>query len=320
MTKPLIQIATKALKVILCLFLADMILGGIQRHLFFQQRSGKFYRIAYTMDHATEEMIIYGSSHAAAHYVPEVFEKELGMSCYNGGVAGQQILFHVALQSIALERRKPKIMVLDVDTYGYYQDRYQYDRLADLHPFFHRHPKIIGKVLDLKSKLTKYLLRSKLYQFNSTIVHVVRYWLAPQKDRQGYQATFVALPRPSPAGPDLRAEPPPAGRAPRTFDRNMFAALEQFILNAKNGPVDLVLTFSPALERADTLHAEAVEKLGAIAEKYGVKLVSYIDDPDFLGHYELFADPEHLNDSGARLLSKKLAGRIKEEFPELFRN
>lgn len=318
MSTPLKRIAVRTLEVVLCLFLADLVIGGFLGHVFFRQTSGKFYRVTYTMDKAKEDLIIYGSSHAAAHYVPDVFEKELGSTCYNGGVAGQQILFHTALQTIALARRRPKMMVLDVDIYGYYLDKYQYDRLADLHPYYARHPEAIGKVLDLKSRLTKYLLRSKLYRFNSTIVHVVRYWLAPQKDRQGYQATFVEVPRPAHTATGMPADRPAAERRPRTFDPNMFAALEQFIRNAQTSQIDLLLTFSPALHRSAASHREAIEKLSALAGRLHVRLVSFIDDPDFLEQYELFADPEHLNDRGARLLSKKLTVKIREEFPGRF--
>ncbi len=210
------------------------------------------------------------------------------------------------------------MIVLDVDIYGYYLDKYQYDRLSDLHPYYARHPEVIGKVLNLKSRLTKYLLRSKLYRFNSTIVHVVRYWLAPQKDRQGYQATFVEVPRPASIAPDAPADRPAAERRPRTFDPNMFAALEQFVKNAQTHRVDLLLTFSPTLHRSEASHREAIEKLSALAGRLHVRLVSFIDDLDFMGHYESFADPEHLNDRGARLLSKKLATRIREEFPGRF--
>jgi hypothetical protein len=318
MSTPLKRIAVRSLEVFCCLVLADLTLGGLLGHAFFRQTSGKFYRVTYTMDKAAEDLIIYGSSHAAAHYVPEVLESELGMTCYNGGVAGQQILFHTALQTIALARHRPQMMVLDVDTYGYYLDQYQYDRLSDLHPYYARHPEPIGKVLDLKSNLTKHLLRSKLYRFNSTIVHVVRYWLAPQKDRQGYQATFVEVPRPAADQPVAPVDRPAAGRRPRTFDPNMFAALEQFIRNAQTHRVDLLLTFSPTLYRSAASHREAIDKLSALAGRLGVRLISFIDDPDFLGRHELFADPEHLNDRGARLLSKKLAAQIRAEFPGRF--
>ncbi len=320
MNKQVLLVVTKSIKVIVCLFLVDTVFGEIQRHVFFQQRSGKFYRITYTMDKSTEDVLIFGSSHAAAHYVPDVFEKELGLPCYNAGVAGQQILFNSTLQGIVLERAAPKLMILDIDTYGFYPDRYQYDRLSDLHPFYYKHPDIIGRVLELKSGLTKYFLKSKLYQYNSTIVHVLRYWLRPQEDRKGYRATFVQLPRPAQTMKDGgRAQPPPVQRT-KPFDKNLIAALEQFVINAKRRNILLVFTFSPTLEYDGTSADGAVDKIRSIADSYGIKLFDYINDPHFLGRYELFADSGHLNDPGARLFSKMVADKIRAEFPDLGRN
>ncbi|MGA2531524.1 MAG: hypothetical protein ABSG19_00665 [Candidatus Aminicenantales bacterium] len=320
MNKQILLLVSKSIKVILCIFLIDLIFGEIHRYVFFQQTSGKFYRINYTMDVSTDELLIFGSSHAAAHYVPDVFEKELGLSCYNAGVAGQQILVHKTLQEIMLQRTTPKIMVLDIDTNGFYQDTYHYDRLSDLHPFYSKHADIIGKVLALKSGLTKYFLRSKLYQYNSTIVHVVRYWLAPQRDRKGYQATFVELPKPAQRAPDRREDQPPPVRKTRPFDKNLIAALEQFVLNAKQRNVGLIFTISPTLDYTRTSADDSVEEIRSIADKYGIELINYINNPDFLGHYELFADSGHLNDPGARLFSRMVADKIKQKFPDLLRN
>jgi hypothetical protein len=320
MNKQVLLVVSKSIKVIVCLFLIDFVFGEIQRYVFFQQKSGRFFRINYTMDVSTDELIIFGSSHASAHYVPDVFEKELGLSCYNAGVTGRQILVHSTLQEIVLQRTTPKMMILDIDTDGFYQDPDHYDRLSDLHPFYYKHPDIIGKVLALKSGLTKYLLKSKLYQYNSTIVHVVRYWLAPQKDRKGYQATFVELPGPVQTVPDRREDQQPPVRRARPIDKNLIAALEQFALNAKKRNVRLVFAFSPTLEYASTSADDSVEKIRSIADRLDIKLISYINNPYFLRHYELFADSGHLNDSGARLFSKMVADKIKEEFPDLPRN
>jgi len=316
MNKPIGRVVAKSIKVIICLFLLDTVFGEIQRHVFFLQKSGKFYRINYTMDKSTEDLLIFGSSHAAAHYVPDVFEQELGLSCHNAGVAGQQIIFNATLQRIALERTAPRMMILDIDTYGFYLDRYQYDRLSDLHPFFYKYPDIIGKVLDLKSRLTKYALKSKLYQYNSTIVHVLRYGLSPQKDRKGYQATFAQLQRPAQTMKDGGEGQPPPVQQTRPFDKNLTAALEQFVINAKQRNVLLVFTFSPTLEYEGSSAGRAGDLIRSIAASYGIKLFDYINDPHFLGRYELFADSGHLNDPGARLFSKMVADKIRAEFPE----
>jgi hypothetical protein len=303
---------TKFAKFLVCLFLLDAGLGEIHRYFFFRQASGKFYRINYTMDVTTDDLLVFGSSHAAAHYVPAVFEKELGVTCYNAGVAGQQILIHETLQEVVLHRTTPKLMILDIDTYGFYDDLDQYDRLSDLHPFYYKHPAIIGKVLALEPGMTRVFLKSKLYQYNSTIVHVLRYWLAPQNDDKGYRATFVQLTKPAREG-----EMPPVSPRARRIDANMVAAFEQFVLNSINSRVRLVLAISPNLEYESRGDDAVMEKIYAIAHKYGISLFNHTNDRAFIGRYELFADAGHLNDAGARIFSKMIADEIKRKFPNL---
>jgi len=310
----------KSIKFLICLFLIDTAVGSIHEHVFFQQKSGKFFRINYTMEVSTDEVFIFGSSHAAAHYVPDVLEKELGRSCYNAGVAGQQILFHSTLQEIVLKRTIPKMIILDIDTYGFYQERYQYDRLSDFYPFYHRHPDVISKVLELKSKFSRYFLKSKLVQYNSTLIHVIRYWLSPQNDRKGYRATFVQLSKPEQIGKEQREnEILPALRA-RPFDKNMIAAIDQFVSNAKKKKVRVVLALSPTLKYSKASGDGSLEIIQAVADRHNVILLNYINNPDFLGHYELFADTGHLNDSGARLFSRMVANKIRTELPDLRHN
>lgn len=317
MKKQVSLVINKSIKVIVCLFLIDLVVGGIHRYAFYQQKSGKFYRINYTMDKTVDELLVFGSSHAAAHYVPDVFEKELGLSCYNAGVAGQQILVHEALQEIVLQRTTPKIMILDIDIEGFYEDKSQYDRLADLHPFYYKHADVIGKIIALKSNLTKYFLKSKLYQYNSTIVHVLRYWLAPQKDQKGYRATFVQLPRPAQIVKAKEEYQKPPKRRAGHYDMNMLAALEKFISNAKTANIPLIFIISPNLEYTNSRVDDAVKKINSIADRYDIKLFSFTNSPAFIGRYELFADAGHLNDTGARIFSKMVADKINNEFAGL---
>src|ERR1035437_7478313 len=116
---------------LVCVCLLDAVIGGFSRFVFFRQRSGKFYRIHTAMASASQRLFVFGSSHAASHYVPEILEKELGISSYNAGVLGQQILFHKTLESIILERVTPEVIILDVDPSTVYNAIETYDRLAD---------------------------------------------------------------------------------------------------------------------------------------------------------------------------------------------
>jgi hypothetical protein len=304
---------SKAAKFSLCLLILDLGAGEAHRYLFFRQETGKFFRINYTMDLVTEDLVVFGSSHAAAHYVPDVLEQELGLSSYNAGVAGQQILVHQALQEIMLERLSPRMIILDIDTFALFHNQFQYDRLSDLYPFYYKHPKILGRILDLKSKFIRLFLNSKLFQYNSTIVHVIRYWLAPQKDNKGYRPNFAKLATPPESAKLCMESTAPATRRNRPLDKNLVGALEEFIMNSLKKDIRLVLVISPNLEHVDLSDNESVIRTKSLTEEYGVKMLNFANAPEFLGNYEFFANSGHLNDRGARVFSKMVADSIKQK-------
>ena len=78
-------------------FVLDALAGWLLRHYYFTQHSGSMYRTTYSMESATHDILIFGTSRATHHYKPEVFERTLGMTCYNAGKDGTQILYHWSL-------------------------------------------------------------------------------------------------------------------------------------------------------------------------------------------------------------------------------
>jgi hypothetical protein len=297
---------------VVCLCLLDVLLGGLSRWIFFQQRSGKFYRIYRAMASADQKLFIFGSSHAASHYVPEILEKDLAIRSYNAGTLGQQILFHRTLEAIILDRMTPDVIVLDVDPSTLYQATEPYDRLADLKPFYFRYPDIIGPVLCRRSKLERLFLQSKLYQYNSTVAHVLRYWLSPQPDWNGYRPEYKIMA--APTAVEVRDEMVMrnAYAAGRKVDPVMVDALERFAVDAKRKGVRVFFFVSPGAVPYELKSNASFLKAQAIAAQGGVPFYNFRNHPEYVHHYEFFADSGHLNDVGARRYSKLVAKSIRE--------
>jgi hypothetical protein len=66
------------LLVIIALF--DLMIGFLLNYLYFRQKSGLFYRATYAIEKTNADVLVFGSSRANHHYVPEVFEKRFRMS------------------------------------------------------------------------------------------------------------------------------------------------------------------------------------------------------------------------------------------------
>jgi len=289
----------------------DIGVGGTAEFLFFHQRSGKWNRIHRTMSSADQQLFVFGSSHAAQHYVPDVLEAELGLSSFNAGVLGQQILFHKTLQSIVLERLTPKVIVLDVDPSTLYQERGTYERLGDLRPFYALYPDAIWAALSWGGPQEWWFLRSKLYRFNSTFVHVVRYWISPQPDWNGYRPNHGVMSQPTEAQEQREISMGLAFQSGRSLDPMKVDALARFAEDAARRGVSVFYFVSPGAIPGDLRRSGSFREVEAVAARCRVPLFNFRNHPGFLRRYELFADSGHLNDRGSRHYSKLVAEAIR---------
>ena len=272
------------------------------------------------MASADARLFVFGSSHAASHYVPDVLEAELGIPSYNAGVLGQQILFHKTLESIVLQRITPEVIILDVDPSTLYETKDSYDRLGELKPFYFRYPKIIGPVLEHRSSLERLFLWSKLYQYNSTLVHVLRYAISPQPDWNGYRPDYGVMDPPTPEQERREVEAREAFRAGRKLDPVMVDAMDRFAADAIRKNVRVFFCVSPAALPDDLLRNESFRKITAIADRWQVPILDFRNDSLFLRQYSLFTDSGHLNDAGARRYSRLVADTIRDQLAGLAPN
>jgi hypothetical protein len=91
------RFAVSIIILFLILLAFDRVGGAILRHYYFSQTSGSWYRTTYSIDSTRADILVFGSSRANHHYVPEVFEDSLNMSFYNTGQDGNLILNNYAI-------------------------------------------------------------------------------------------------------------------------------------------------------------------------------------------------------------------------------
>ena len=62
----------------------------------------------------TADIVILGSSRALHHYVPQIIEDTLGLTCYNAGTDGQGIILNYGRYQMLSQRYTPKIIIYDI--------------------------------------------------------------------------------------------------------------------------------------------------------------------------------------------------------------
>jgi hypothetical protein len=287
---------------IFTLFVLDGVTGSLLRHYYFTQNSGSMYHTTYSMESATNDIIIFGTSRATHHYKPEVFERMLGMTCYNAGKDGTQILYHYAVLESVLKRYTPKIIILDISLKEVLKSDENYDWLSSLLPYYKKHPEI-RPVVDLKSYFEKYKLISSSYPFNSAILTIAKSngITSAEKGEKGY------LPLEKEWKEPLTTDIP---RRPEKIDSVKLHYFEKFIEDCKKANTRLYVMFSPIYIRYDQPPVSLVTIKG-ICEHNHIPFYDYSKSIEFLSNPSLFQDRSHMNDKGATIYSEKVAREIK---------
>lgn len=291
------------LVMILILVSIDRVAGHFTKRLYFAEHTGVNYRTTYAMDSTTADILVFGSSRANHHYVPEVFEDSLKMSFYNTGRDGNFILYNYAVFKSVLSRYTPKIVILDLRPFELAYSSENYDRLSSLLPYYSYHPEI-QSIINLRGKYEKYKLLSSIYPYNSTLLTVLFSFSAKagkqSSDNNGYvplygmisDTTFVVQHQ-----NNIR------------FDSVNLHALESICSLCKAKSIRLVIVNSPSF--VITIDPTSYQKLSKLALKYNATFIDYQNYPEFVKHAELFKDRSHLNDKGARIFSALLAKKLE---------
>src|SRR5579872_6181512 len=108
----------------------------VARMLFYSQKSGKYARLTYTVKSDTSAIVVLGSSHALAHFIPDMIQDSLHESAFNYGANGQKLLFSRALYEIRKRRSEPAMVLLNVDADWFFDKRGQEERMSDLYPYY----------------------------------------------------------------------------------------------------------------------------------------------------------------------------------------
>src|SRR5207249_457135 len=78
---------------IILIVLLDRAVGSLMQYLFYQKATSNFSVSTHAIEGATEDILIYGSSRATHHYDPQIFKDTFGLSCFNCGKDGMDVLY-----------------------------------------------------------------------------------------------------------------------------------------------------------------------------------------------------------------------------------
>jgi hypothetical protein len=289
--------------IILVVAILDFAIGKTLRHFYFTEKSGLHYRTTYSMDSTKAEILVFGSSRANHHYVPDIYEDSLHMSFYNTGRDGSSMLYNLAVFKSILKRYTPKIIIFDLVPKSLYYNAVNYERLSSLQPYYSDHPEV-KDIVQLRGPYEKYKLFSSIYPFNSGLLAIIMGNLEINKKRKGDQKGYVPL-------LNCIKDTSLISLVDSTdnFDTTHVQALNYIARICKLKNILLLFVNSPIYANIPT--PASAEVFSRIADEYNAVFLSYLNDSLFLKSPSLFNDRGHLNDKGAKIFSTMLVHQIK---------
>ena len=286
--------------IVACLFFVmDRVLGLGLRYLYSISNATDEYKISYTNESTKDSLLFMGSSRCLHHYAPLVFEKELGISCFNAADWGiKNIFFHYGTLGNILSRYTPKAIIFEVHPCDFQETPYSgKERAGSLAPYCGM-SKECDEMLKRSGNYWPYQL-SWVYRYTGSLPSLLAGEMGNMdRSLKGWKPLDGVL---DTVGIKVEEYPYP-------IDQERINLLERFINDCKQKNIQLSLIVSPMY----ICSKEEVYKIPReLAAKHRLPFIDHYRDSTFVGHPELFYDLGHLNREGALIYSKIVCEELK---------
>jgi len=296
MNKQALRFLTRGFILLTIIFFLDRGIGSVIQYFLKNEKQGDSSITTYALTKASEEVIIFGSSRASHHYVPQIIKEKTQLTTFNVGRDGMNLSYYLLMLQGVLAHHTPKVVILDLDLHDFtLNNSKEEEMITNMLPYINDNP-VVQRILKDKSPMELWKARlSMLYRFNSLPVSILQHYMQiGQKHNNGYEALtgnkikFIA---------DTLEENPNYQE-----DAGLIKKFEEFITTLKNKSVTVYVVISPTAKKTK-FNAKATASKTLV--KHGLKLYDY---SEFSGDQrtELFYDRTHMNDFGARMFTKTL--------------
>ncbi len=266
---------------------------------------GRFQPLDKLIRQTDAEILLIGNSVIQDGIDPSIIEDSTNLSCYNGGAAGQNLIFFETVIDCALQRYTPKMIVLGIrpEEVGENIGEGLFDVLR---PYYHIGYKSIDEHFDNMSSNNKFLYKSSFCRYNSIWVRILLYSLIKEAEYtdNGFNANVVPAQTPTIKHVDNVDVP---------SERKM-NSLKRIFNKCNEKGVKICVCFPPSLLIFPQKDLPCVNAVKELCRQYKAPCFIDYNNPFFLHSPELFYDAGHVNINGAEIYSRQIASKLKKEF------
>ena len=277
----------------------DFAWGGIFSWLRGHAKGGSTENCEYIANRCEDDIIILGSSRATHHYIPQIIEDSLGVSCYNCGEEGNGIVLAYGRFKMLTDRYKPKLVIYELTPgydYGIKEPNTKY--LGYLRPYYDKNG--IKRLFDdFDDEFSFLKMKSKMYQNTGKLLPDLVDNFVFRDNKKGYTPLSGKININSIDEPVIER---------MEFDSLKLSYIEKLILEAKYKNIQIVFMISPRYGiNSDVSNYEPAI---ALSNKYGIPFYNFIDYRTIADNAEYFQDIGHMNDEGAVAYSQMLVKEV----------
>ena len=247
----------------------------------------------------TADVLILGPSTANHHYDCRIIEDSLGMTCFNAGRDGQNIIYDAMVLEGFLTRCTPKLVVVDV-THSTLSDTWM-SSLNDFNCYYGFLQPIDDIIDSIGGTLDRFKRLSNIYRYNKTWEWLLNARFAKTaEDLDGYRPLVVK---------EIKGLKSTNESSQFVMAEECRHYLERIINVCKEMDVKILFAISPTLVIDNGNFAKDVIE---ILHGKGFELMNWNGDTAYINHPELFYDKTHLNAKGAAAFTKEFVEKVKD--------
>lgn len=281
------------LAIFVIVILCDMFVGAVSKKLIMNVPDVGVNQTnaAQALFRRKADILILGASRANHSFNCKLIKDSLGLSAYNAGRDGQNMVYAAMAFYAYLERYTPKIVILDVSPSQVSGEWNSH--LNEMNCFYGMSKPVDEVINHVFSFADRLKLCSNLYRYNNTWQWLLQaHFAKSQADLDGYR------PMPVNESTNFKSVTKNDKFIADTLNVGYF---NKIVKTCKEKNIRLILSYTPSL-MIDNGNFQPWLK--GFAKSYGLLLMDYADDSRFNDHPELFYDMTHLNSKGADLFTK----------------
>lgn len=288
-----------------CLVVVDLAFGQFFSFFRAHAKGGSTANCEYIANHATDDIIILGSSRATHHYVPQIIEDSLGVSCYNCGEEGNGIVLAYGRLKMLTNRYKPKLVLYEITpSYDYGTNDSNNKYLGYLRPYYYKDG--IKELFDLFDDEWSWIkMKSRMYQNVGRLLPNVIDNMIYRENNKGYAPLFGKI-----------DEYKPAKESDNKFvvEKQKLSLVEDLIRLCADNDIPLVFIISPELNYME--NSKNYIPALKLCEKHAIPVYNSNTESgaDGIWKEDLFQDLSHLNNAGAFMFTQSIIPLINDYF------